>query len=231
MNQYKNHQPLDNPSEQYDYSRVEDIAGVDYQQGIKITLLLLAANLLWLSFPLSFFGMIITTALAVASWYYFKAYFDAHNDANTSRSVMIMIGAHIAFAIAYLLIYSTDWIDLFAGGVVELLFCIFTGTCKYENNMTIYILVHGLILVAFVAAISNFVAGLRILWVNHQYPFPLKRIALSSMILLPVLFIYYFGMGIFNEPEPSFIGRVILCTPYFFLLHHFYRADQDDRTR
>jgi len=212
----------------YDYSEIEDIAGVDYKIAMGITGVLLAVNILFLDIALSSIGMIGITGLAVASWWFFKQYFDSQKDTVTGKFVMVIMGAHILFGLSYLYVGTMPWVDvLMRCRIWDLIAALFGTATGCVGEFMAHI---GFIMFLIsVAAFTNFFAGFRILMVNQRYPFPLKRIAVSSMLLLPFLFFNYFSEGFLGE-ESSIITRAILSLPYIFLFHHFYRAETEDKT-
>jgi hypothetical protein len=60
--------------------------------------------------------------------------------------------------------------------------------------------------------------------VRQSLPFPVKGVAISTMLLSPVLFLHYLLIGLWGDPDSSLFGRIVLITPYFMLLHHFYQV-------
>lgn len=211
-----------------DYSEVEDVAGVDYKQGMMYAGLLVAHNVLLPNWTLTTLGMITVTLLAGWSWYYFKAYFDARSDTDTGQWILLIMIATIAFGVVYIFGRWTDWPVLIAGGIWEFIYYLFSGEVNTYFNDQMSFGLKFIFYVTLGAAAANVIAGFKIIMVNKRYPFPLKRIALSSMIFLPILFMNYFSEGILNISEPSTISRLILSLPYIFLLHHFYRAETED---
>jgi len=66
--------------------------------------------------------------------------------------------------------------------------------------------------------------GVRLLMVRQSLPFPVKGVAISTMLLTPVLFLHYLLIGLWGDPDSSLFGRIVLIAPYFMLLHHFYQV-------
>lgn len=218
------------PNDPYDYSKIEDEAGVDYKKAIYIAAALLALNILTMYAPFNPLGIIVITGLAVAAWYYFKAYFDYHQDIITAKWITVIMAAHGVFCLAYLYAWSVDWQLLFAASALQGAANWFFGGGSNAYYSSMVFDINAIKFLVFGASIANFVAGFRILSINHKYPFPLKRIAVSTMLLLPFLFINYFIEGLYEGVQTNFFVRILLSLPYIFLLHHFYRADTEDAT-
>ncbi|MEZ4883550.1 MAG: DUF4339 domain-containing protein [Chitinophagales bacterium] len=217
----------ENNKPRYDYSEVEDKAGVNYKTAMILTGILLVLNIILLDVALSSVGMLGVTGLAIASWWYFKQYFDSQKDTITGNFIMVIMGAHALFGFAYFYISIVPWGDLMDCSIFDLILLLFGFTIGCVNEFASHI---GFIMfLVMVAAVANFIAGFRILMVNRRYPFPLKRIAVSCMFLLPFLFCNYFSEGILGSDSGIFL-RTILSLPYILLFHHFYRADVDDKT-
>jgi hypothetical protein len=214
----------------YDYSNVEDKAGVDYKQATYITGVLLLFNVVSVYLPFNPIGIIILTGLAIAAWYYFKAYFDAYDDVVTAKWITVIMSANGVLCLTYLYAWSIDWqllvgASIFQGGYNLLMG---GGQNTYYQGLVSSVDLIKYMLIG--AALANFVAGFRLISINRNYPFPLKRIAVSSMLLLPLLFISYFIEGMMEGVQTNPIIRILLGLPYLFLLHHFYRADTEDAT-
>jgi len=231
---------------EYDYSQVEDIAGVDYKKAMIITGVFIAIHLFakpYLTiFPVIWiFG---TTGLSVAIWVYFKQYFDAMNDRKTGKWLQAVVGGIVLYGlinlfgaiyISFMNIWEVGQVDI---GAIERIFKI--------------ILQFSLIPIFII-----FVAGIKIISVNFKHPFPLKRIAVSAMFIIPIYMLVSIieNTALFGEVEmglnllmgflklifgssnheyvgfgTGFWGNIFLMIPYFFLLHHFYRAEMDDAT-
>ncbi|MCP5061599.1 MAG: DUF4339 domain-containing protein [Ignavibacteriae bacterium] len=220
----------------YNYAEVEQISGVDYKIGMIITGILLALNILWIEFPTSYliFGMVVITTLSVISWYYFRTYFKSKHDVFTSKMILLFMFSHIVFFASYLYASVIDWQMLVGTSFIEILGLLFkdkeTSAIPPEFERLMFHMMISLILSG-IAIIMIFVAGIRLLVVNRRYKLPLKRIAFTSMIFLPFLYSNYFSVGIFRESNPTEILRIILNLPFIFLLHHFYRAETEDKNK
>ncbi len=231
----------------YDYSEVEDIAGVDYKKAMILTGIYIALHL----FAKSTFGsfspiwILLTTGLSVAIWIYFKKYFDAMNDQATGKWLQAVIGGIVLYGL----------INLFAS------FAFSFENLRDLSKVDIK-LIEGLANTTFqlslIPILIIFAAGIKIISVNFKHPFPLKRIAVSAMLMIPIymllsivenlpileelflfvnfliaVFDYAFGDGnpeLMQSFKIGFMGNLFLMLPYYFLLHHFYRAEIDDAT-
>ncbi|MCX8211815.1 MAG: hypothetical protein OTI34_12250, partial [Lewinella sp.] len=110
---------------------------------------------------------------------------------------------------------------------------------------TVLELLHYSILASIIAI---FLFSIKLLSASSRHPFPLKRIALSTMFLLPLYmivslilnahffwqFLYFlaliFGDGTSERPVMGFWSHLFFMIPYFCLAYFFYRANKDDRT-
>ena len=213
----------------YDYSQVEDIAGVNYRNGMMVVGGYIALNILIKSFVISTLGIIVSTALVVSSWWYFREYFDAMKDKDTGKFINWVMGAHIVFAIANLFLSTTDWTIEAEISLYDVILSVLGwGSFDYIGG-----LLFGIKLATYAtlfAMATIFIAGVRILWINNRHPFPLKRIAVSGMILIPLGMLIQLGEGVTKMVGTGITFNAILMLPFFFLLHHFYRADTDDLT-
>lgn len=233
-------------NQNYDYSRVEDIAGVDYKVGMIITgvyiFLHLFAKNIFIGVPLVW--IIITTSLSVAIWVYFKKYFKAYGDTTTSKWVTGVIIGHVLFGIINLIsssLFTYDNLSRFNPDTIDSMF-----STAFQLTLIPMLIV--------------FAIGIRIIRVNFQHPFPLKRIAVSAMFVIPFYMLITLiehmpivNQGIYAMNEfmllldwlfniensgqtisyfrIGFWGNLFLMLPFYFLLHHFYRADTDDATQ
>ncbi len=230
----------------YDYSKVEDIAGVEYKNAIIFTavyilLHLFAKNILG---HISFLWIASTTTLSVVIWGYFKKYFIATNDIVTSKWINWIVYAYIAYGL----------LSLFS------IMCFDFETALEFSPKVFEKIVQVFIYLSFIPLILIFFSAIKINSANRRHSFPLKRIAFSSMFFIPLYMLlsvieqmpifsqaiyllnilisllqYVFGMEgdgaeTFAQFQVGFYGNVILMIPYYFLLYHFYRANEDDAT-
>lgn len=227
--------------EDYDYSQVEDIAGVDYKKAMILTAIFIGLHFIakpYLGY-LSIIWITLTTGLSVAIWWYFKQYFDAMDDQKTGKFIQAIMGGLVLFGII-------TWVGSTYVSILDM-----AKDADKVNKIATTIL-----LLSFIPMAIIFIAGIRIIRVNFQHPFPLKRIAVSAMFILPIymLFSIVENSALFGELEillnilmlfkslllggsPEFVGfdigffgNLFLMLPYLLLLHHFYRADVEDAT-
>lgn len=213
----------------YDYSHIEDIAGVNYRNGMMVVGAYIILNVLAKSFAIHPLGIFIATGLAVGSWWYFKKYFDAMDDQDTGKFINWVMGAHIIYGVACLFAATTEWEVEFGVSIVDIILGAFgMGKFDYVSGLlfSIKIAAYGTLL----AMATIFIAGIRIIWINNRHPFPLKRIAVSAMFLIPLGMLIQLGEGVSKAVGTGLIGNTILMLPFIFLLHHFYRAETEDVT-
>lgn len=235
-----------------DYSQVEDIAGVDYKKAMILTAVYIFLHLFAKDFfPLfSSVWILTTTALSVTIWVYFKRYFDAMNDKMTANWLKAVIGGLVLYGLINLgasFLFSVENLEDLSKIDSQAIKSIFKGTFQLSLLPILII----------------FIASIRIINANYKHPFPLKRIAFSSMFFIPIymlisivenmpitnqiidvlnggLYLFYelmeflFGLGQDGEYMEhfriGFLGNLFLMLPYYFLMHHFYRAEVDDAT-
>jgi hypothetical protein len=214
-----------NPNPGIDYSEVAAVTGLDYQKAIYTTAAFLGINIFLLDWPMTMLGMIVTTILAVHSWNYFRAYFEQSNDAYSNYAVLGMIGIHVIFAIIYLILYITDWVEMLYGTSAEVIICMISGDCSGDSYTQEFTILLFLIQIAVYGPLLVYiVGGIQLLRIRKSLPFPVKRIAISTMLLTPVLFLHYLLIGLWGDPDSNLFGRIVLIVPYFMLLHHFYQV-------
>ena len=224
----------------YDYHHVEDTAGVEFKTAMIVT----AAFLLF-----SFFGFeiissvpvftVVSTVLGAGVWWYFRRYFRAVGDRHTATMVFWIM------------------LTMVVTGVGALFFGMFSSfesaTGSVQANLGFAGIGSGLMLFVdaiLILCIVVFVSGIRIILVNRHHRFPLKRIAVSAMVCVPlyILFLLFTNFTMLREGLDFFqsyedtnayaagteaaIGSgvryflMFALLPYYFLLHHFYRADR-----
>ena len=217
------------------YSKVEDIAGVNYKYAYVLTGIFLVYTVLFNYWSLNLFGNLMITGLAITIWYYFKMYFDALNDRATGKFIWGIIAGYCIYFATLLMVTDADFLTRGQISLVEIiigiLYQFFTGeeAILAFTRETIRLIEWAMFL-AMLAGIGIMVSGIRILAVNKQYLFPLKRIAISAMIMIPIWMLFHLAEAIIHESETSLTFRVFMASPYIFLFFHFYRADKEDAT-
>lgn len=228
--------------QKYDYRNVETVSGVEFKVAMSITLAFILSHFL-IKNP--YFLTFVAAMLGTGVWWYFGRYFKAVGDRISMLMVYLIM---IAFALAGLLaVYAGfvfDWENMAAEVTAALDIGAIAGMFAFFQS------------VLWLLSVGIFLSGIRLLWINHQHRFPLKRIALSAMILVPAYLLvsvfmnFSFIWQLLDVAESSgneiltrttietraeidnvtFWMYLILLMPYYFLLHHFYRADQATET-
>ena len=140
------------------------------------------------------------------------------------------------FFITSILAGMIDWKELYVNSAIEVCLTIlghlFTDSInpKLENLETLYTLLQMASFCLILTFIGVFISAIKLLLVNKHHVFPLKRIAISSMILIPIGMMANLGEWITGDIENGFLPNAILMLPYLFLFHHFYRAEMEDKT-
>ncbi|HHH52362.1 MAG TPA: DUF4339 domain-containing protein [Bacteroidetes bacterium] len=222
----------ENSDNDLDYSKVEDIAKVNYKYAIIITVVYILLRLFARQFTLSITGIIISTILVVTIWFYFRKYFDGVRDKSTSKWTNLMMGAYGLLALVNLFALSVEWRSTSIMALVEEI--IFKDGDSAQELVTAISIIEIGLLVTFALI---FITGIRIIIANKNHKFSLKRIAFSAMIFIPISMsvdlIQSIGLNealIFKEDLDMFSTAIFLL-PYYFLLYHFYRAETEDATK
>jgi len=222
----------ENNKPRYDYSEIEDKAGVEYSYATVFTGSYIALNLFAKPYLFVQLEVLIATVLVVLIWNYFKKYFDSQNDVITGKWIAYIMGAYVVFGLLNLYILNASWGESLTGIIWEWWNGSGSGY-KDAFSAKINIIMLGL----FGSMLTIFIVGFRVIQVNNNYPFPLKRIAISAMILAPIsMLVYLFERAAiymsygYYESQVGLVGNLILLLPYLFLLQHFYKADRDDQT-
>lgn len=220
----------------YDYSHVEDIAGVDYQKAIYFTAGYILLHIFGEKYLEESLWTMATTILVVAIWYYFRKYFDEVQDFDTAKWINGEIVGYVIFGITNLYIYMNSSV-INIDRDPQLHFENLATVASYGTFLSLSIII---------------AASFKLLFVQKRHPFPLKGIAISTMLVIPIYMIFsllkntaviqesflvlqLLGSLIFGgSPEEGkliqvgLFGNLFFMIPYFFLLNHFYRADADD---
>ena len=153
----------------YDYSKIERIADVEYKYSMIAVAAYIAIHLGFFDIESPTLWILATTGLSIFIWWSFRAYFVQVNDTSTAKWLRAIIGMYALFGVASLLMLLTT----------NLLDYLVTGKSIYY---ILYILqfILGLSILAFIAVCF------KILFINKHHTFPLKRIALSALIFIPL---------------------------------------------
>lgn len=232
---------------QVDYSRVEDIAGVDYRIAMYLTGGYIFLHLFGRFLPQTIW-VFLTTGLVVVIWYYFRRYFDAVGDTITSRWVNVAIGGYVLFGITNLWVLTSLSMDQIVRNVTFLLDPV-GYISELSNTIFTGIIISMLLIVA---------ACFRLFAVRKRHPLSLRGIAITTMLVTPfyMFFCIYQNAGFLREGasllnllsnifgssssnsgvigdgafQIGTLGNLFFMIPYLFLLRHFYRADSEDAT-
>ena len=169
----------------YDYANVENIAEVEYQYSMLAVAAYIGIHLGFIDIGGGSLWTLITSALAIFIWWSFRAYFVQVNDINTAKWLTAIIGMYALFGGASLLmLLTTNLFDYIA-----------TGKTIYYI-LTILQVILGLSILAFIAVCF------KILFINKHHAFPLKRIALSALLFIPL----YMSFTLISNIQ--FVGQI-----------------------
>ncbi|HMQ86283.1 MAG TPA: DUF4339 domain-containing protein [Flavilitoribacter sp.] len=213
----------------FDYSRVEDKAGVDYKIAMIITAVFALFQVFGRPWALQTYGVAISTAMVCFVWYYFRKYFDAAGDKPTGTWINWIIGAYVGFGVLNLFALNIAWTE----DIVEVIWDRTVNGNRYagaDMQQSLNIIQIGLLLFSMVII----TVSVKIILVNHRHSSPLGWIAAATMTCIPLALITNLIESVLlseeyiENRELTYIWSAILLLPYYFLFYHFYRADKDD---
>ncbi len=162
-----------NKEKKYDYSKVESISGIEFKYAMIATAALILLHFGFIGETLgNFLWILSTTSLAMFIWYSFRLYFVKVGDIKTSKwllAVIVIIAMH---------------------GVINILF--YTSTSMYDNlptNTFILSVFEYLFYLVLISLILFVAVCVKIIAVNGQHSFGLKRIGLSALFCIPIYFL------------------------------------------
>lgn len=91
-------------TKKYDYSKIEQTAGVEYQFSMLAVGTYIALHLGFLEIQSPFYWILATTSLAIFIWWSFRAYFVQVQDISTAKWLMAIIGMYALFGAASLFV-------------------------------------------------------------------------------------------------------------------------------
>jgi hypothetical protein len=219
----------------YEYSQVEDIAGVDYKKAYLITGVFIAAHfLLPTKFFHSFIGFFGIFIFPIIIWSYFKKFFQSIGDRKTGQFVNYIMVAYVVYFIAVTLIsiivsddmYNTSMFEILFEGFLSILDPEYVPRFPETERYFTFLMITG---IAFFAVfVLIWISGIKLLRVKNRYKFPLGRIAWSAMICIPFSILTLLSND--NYANSWFVWEAVLLLPYIFLFIHFYKADTLDAT-
>ena len=227
-----------NSQEKIGYDMVEDIAKTDYKVAAIITVVYVLSNVFLSEFMLtSKIGLCLNAITPFVIWRYFKFFFIELKDYSTAKFInWIYVGYAIFIPLLMLTLFG-GWDEKLGRTIGEFIWNIImalTSDNHSANTEEAENLVWAAKMVAYsflIVVILLWVTGIKILTVNKKYNFPLKRIALSTMLFIPVHMFYLLAYAVANKIPDSFFMHIIAMIPYILLSIHFYRADMEDATR
>ncbi|MEM1121986.1 MAG: hypothetical protein AAGJ18_16155 [Bacteroidota bacterium] len=155
----------------YSFDNVEQLSGVEFKYAMAATSLLIL--MIWgiISAEGSPFGEFSLTILSVFSWWAFRQYFVKVGDKRTALVLLVLI---LTLALAGLA-------NIAFSVVFDLNFMINVGS---PHSILDFFKFMAWLLIF--AGVVVFIGCFRIIWVNRQHSFPLKRIAISAAIGIPL---------------------------------------------
>lgn len=225
-------------TKKYSYENVEKIAQVNYKYAMIATACFIALHFGFFDDNLSDVSYIlISTLLSIYAWYSFRAYFVNVGDTVTSKSLLVIISVIAAFGGVNFLVYSTTSLS--------------TGLPTNDFVFSIFKILYYFIIISLIGFV---VVCIRIVTISHKHSFPLRKIAISAMIFIPLYMLvtcisnirfimetkaivdYAMANPVLSTEPPEFLSGIfsfvkfvwnlIILTPYYFLFFHFMKADR-----
>ena len=222
----------------YDYANVEQISGLEYKYSMTAAAALIAIHLGFLGIGGGTTWIVLTTALSLYVWWSFRQYFVKVEDKATAKWLLVIIFTITLFGLSNLIFYSTT--SMFE---------------ELPTNTFVYGLFNFLFYFVMASLIAFIAVCIKIISVNRNHSFPLKRIAISAALFIPlymlvtsfsnIQFIWQAKEvmdvvmadptgGMLTAPDMfsglfssvKFLWNLLIMIPYFFLFFHFYKADQ-----
>lgn len=227
------------PTHKIGYDQVEDIAKVNYRYAIVVAGVYAGINLFYAQHAYgSFFGILLQLILPILCWRYFKKFFLEYGDRYTAKFINWIYASYFFFYATFIYTAATDWVGSAANSGIEyLLNIIFTVADPSHEQQTAYLEeLSWMLMILIFLLVSTFVfiwvAGFRVMKASKNYDFPLKRIAISTMVCLPIYMLYMVtaAMDTSMEPSENFFINLIGMLPFIFLFIHFYQAETLDAT-
>jgi hypothetical protein len=153
----------------YDYTNVEEQSGFEYKLSMAAVALYILYNLGYLGLGSGAFGIIVSTGLAIFIWWSFRAYFVKVGDLSSSKWLLFIIVMYAVFG--------------FCSLVIRELSDFYVYLMSHESIYAIF----KLIMYVLIFSLAGFVlVGIRLIAANRHHSFPLKRIALSAAVCIPI---------------------------------------------
>jgi len=219
-------------SDQVGYGSMEDIAGVNYRNAIVVTGVYLAITLFYNSFFHSFIGFFVWFILPMIIWKYFKKYFESMHDHETGKFVKYIMLSYGMYFVSFLIFKMMVGGEMVEDSIIELIIVSIQAAFDPNSNpnleaTTTFLIFSTISLLAlFTSLLLVIVNGVKVMRADKRYDFPLKKIAIATIICIPLSFLSNLGA----DDEIGIFWRVIHLIPYFLLLRHFYDAETLDRT-
>ena len=249
---------MNNFTQKFGITNSADIPSKSLKWAMGATAVLILSFWGWLSL-----GTTINTLLAIFVWWSFRQYLLHVGDRATAKWISIIMGVIAIYGVSTFLfksLFSLDFIIQSAGGGILL------------------VLFKGLFFILLASSLVILAGCIRVIAINKHHSFPLKRIAVSTAIALPLFIIvgslgtltfigqigdlmystipektlYTDGVNVFHlfgdiggggDIMKDILGdvsgvfsfifapiiffyKLIIVSPYLFLLHHFYRLDK-----
>jgi len=162
---------MKNKVKKYSFDNIELLSGIEFKWAMAATALLILLNWGIIEAEGSLLGELSITLLAVFSWWAFRQYFVKVGDKKTALLLLVII---ITLALA-------GFANVIFSIVFDLEFLMNIGSPHYLLDffwlMAWFIITSSVII---------FIGCFRMIWVNRQHSFPLKRIAIAAALGIPL---------------------------------------------
>lgn len=179
---------MKNKVRKYSFDNIERLSGIEFKWAMAASALLVLLSWGFIEAEGSPFGELTITFLAVFSWWAFRQYFVNVGDKKTALLLLVII---LTLALA-------GFANVVFSIVFDLDFLLSIGSPHYLLDFFRFM--------AWLIIISSaiiFIGCFRIIWINRQHSFPLKRIAISAALCVPLYLLVNAVSTI------SFIGQAV----------------------
>ncbi len=175
--------------------------------------------------------LIPTAVLPFVIWGRFKGFLKRIGENATARYINLIFIPYLIFWPVFLFTTIQNWRYLARRSLIEILFGLIAEavnpqySAELSNTIRFLSAAHILLLSILLIAVCVWIPGIKLLKIDRQYNYHFKRIAISSMICIPLYISYFWSSVITNDSPYDLFPSFILSLPYLFLAIHFFNAD------
>ena len=222
--------------EKSNFNKTQDYSNLNYRNAGVITLVyLFLIVILAQQIYESIIGTIVIAVLPFIIWGRFKGFLKRIGEGAIARSINLIFIPYFIFWPVFLFTMLQNWRYLAGKSLIEIFFGLIGEAVNPQysaelSDTTRFISATHVLLLSFILiAVCVWIPGIKLLKIDRQYSFPFKRIAISSMICIPLYMSYFWISVITNDSPYGLFPSFILSLPYLFLAIHFFNADKSTR--